>query len=61
MIQISDRRGGKLQTRSSTCRGMLTSGNAKPGEEGEEGLDWAIGTDTTLRRRRGFELFVLET
>jgi len=40
---------------------MLTSGNAKPGEEREEGLDWAIGTDTTLRRRRGFELFVLET
>jgi len=37
-VQSVGRRGGReWQTRSSTCEGMLTSGNAKPGEEREEG------------------------
>ena len=58
IVQLLGKRGGReWQTRSSTCRGMLTSGNAKPGEEREEGKDWATGTDTTLRHRHGFELF----
>jgi len=38
IVQSVGRRGGReWQTRSSTCEGMLTSGNAKPGEEREEG------------------------
>jgi len=37
---ILGKRGGReWQTRSNTCRSMLTSGNAKPGEEREEGED----------------------
>jgi len=36
---LGKREGREWQTRSSTCRGMLTSGNMKPGEEREEGED----------------------
>ena len=40
IVQFLGKRGGReWQTRSSTCRGMLTSDNAKPGEEHEEGED----------------------
>jgi len=40
IVQSLGKRGGReWQTRSSTCRGMLTSGNTKPGEEREEGED----------------------
>jgi len=38
-VQLLGRRGRESQIHSSTCGGVLASGNAKPGEEREEDGD----------------------
>jgi len=55
-VQLLGRRGRELQIRSSTCGGVLASGNAKPGEKREEDGDRANGTDATVRHECGEDM-----